>query len=473
MAAKRISKPESLLAALGIIGMEPIEPVILGALIGGEPLLLVGPHGTGKSYLLTRISAALGLELRHYNASLLNYDDLVGYPLPNGRGGLEFIQTPASIWGANAVFIDEISRCRPDLQNKLFPIIHERRVQGILLDKLLYRWSAMNPPPPDEGEVQEPFYRGSEPLDTALADRFAFVVVMPGWNQFSESQQEQVILCAEDGAPDESSRRLKALVENGRALLASVRQELSGQVARYVRAVTALLAHAGVETSPRRAGMLLRNILAVHAADLARNLEAEAAASAYLALSHSLPHPAMGQKVDPVKVLASHKEAWKLTAMDEADPRRFVFLERDPLVRAVRASQVTSLKRAEFSTIVADCLAALPAGARHALAAFLFDSGVSGRLVAAVAEQCAALYALAATPQDVTESVITRGTRHLIWGKVVELLARLNTKDPDTPLAANLFAGLFSAGELAREDDVAAVWNSWSAARKRLAEVTA
>src|SRR2546425_13146997 len=67
MAAKRTSKPkpESLLAQIGIIGMEPIEPVILGALIGGEPLLLIGPHGTGKSYLLTRISAALGLELRH------------------------------------------------------------------------------------------------------------------------------------------------------------------------------------------------------------------------------------------------------------------------------------------------------------------------------------------------------------------------------------------------------------------------
>src|SRR5207249_11719946 len=169
---------------------------------------------------------------RHYNASLLNYDDLVGYPLPNGRGGLEFIQTPASIWGANAVFIDEISRCRPDLQNKLFPIIHERRVQGILLDRLLYRWSAMNPPSGDEAGAEEPFYRGSEPLDPALADRFAFVVAMPTWTQFSESQQVQVILCTDDGAPDDCFRTLRALTENGRALLASVRQASTGQVAR-------------------------------------------------------------------------------------------------------------------------------------------------------------------------------------------------------------------------------------------------
>ena len=106
-------------------------------------------------------------------------------------------------------------------------------------------------------------------------------------------------------------------------------------------------------------------------------------------------------------------------------------------------------------------------------ALFLFESGAAGRLVAAVAEQCAALYALAATPQDVTESVTARGARHLIWCKVVDLVARLDAKAPDTPLAANLLAGLFSAGVLGREDDVPAVWSSWSAARKRIAEVTA
>jgi MoxR-like ATPase len=31
------------------------------------------------------------------------------------------------------VFIDEISRCRPEVQNKLFSLIHERCVQGLPL----------------------------------------------------------------------------------------------------------------------------------------------------------------------------------------------------------------------------------------------------------------------------------------------------------------------------------------------------
>ena len=89
-----------ILERLGIVGMESIEPVILAALIQQDPLLLIGPHGTGKSHLLNRLAAALRLQHRHYNASLLNFDDLVGYPLPNGSGGLDYIQTPTSIWGA-------------------------------------------------------------------------------------------------------------------------------------------------------------------------------------------------------------------------------------------------------------------------------------------------------------------------------------------------------------------------------------
>jgi len=116
-----------LIRRLGLYGLEPLTPVLLAALATEEPLLLIGPHGTAKSLLLTRIAAALGLGFRHYNASLLNFDDLVGFPLPGKDGRLEYVKTPAAIWGAGAVIFDEISRCHPDIQNKLFPIIHERK----------------------------------------------------------------------------------------------------------------------------------------------------------------------------------------------------------------------------------------------------------------------------------------------------------------------------------------------------------
>ena len=66
---------------LGLHGLEGIAPVLIAALATEEPLLLVGPHGTAKSLLLTRIAAALGLEFRHYNASLLSFD-----PAPKQAG---------------------------------------------------------------------------------------------------------------------------------------------------------------------------------------------------------------------------------------------------------------------------------------------------------------------------------------------------------------------------------------------------
>ena len=100
----------SILSGLGLYGLATIEPIILAALTTEEPLLLIGPHGTGKSLLLTRIAEALGLDFRHYNASLLNFDDLVGFPLPGKDGSLEYVRTPAAIWGAGAVIFDEISR---------------------------------------------------------------------------------------------------------------------------------------------------------------------------------------------------------------------------------------------------------------------------------------------------------------------------------------------------------------------------
>ncbi len=462
----------SLLARLGALGMESVEPVVIGALISAEPLLLIGPHGTGKSYLLNRVARALGLAWRHYNAALLNFDDLVGYPLPGPDGQLAYVQTPASIWGAGVVFFDEISRCRIDLQNKLFPIVHERRVQGLLLDQLVYRWAAMNPPALEQEEGST--YRGSEPLDLALADRFAFAIEVPAWADLPEAQQHQIILARDDEVCPEAARALRGRIASGRQLVPRLHEQLAERLAVYVRLLVALLAQAGAVLSPRRAGMLLRNIVTVHAARLLTAPDAAPRESALLALTHSLPQRATEEAVpDRVRLLAAHREAWKAADLGPDDPARVLLLEADPLRRALWAARVSSLSAIDFSTIVADSIAALPLGGRHALALELFAGGAAGRLVAAVAEQCARLYALVATPQQLSETVHANSTRHRAWQHVVATLARLPRGDTDTVPATNLLVGLFAANELATEADVDRALAAWHSAREQVREVIA
>ena len=153
------AKTARITSPLGLHGWDHLESVLLAALITEEPLLLIGKHGTAKSLLLERLAESLGLDYRFYNASLVNYDDLVGIPIPNAdQTALGYISTPTAIWGAKVVFLDEINRTRPDLQNKLFSIVHERRVQGIPLRDLKYRWAAMNPPASDDAESDDIYH---------------------------------------------------------------------------------------------------------------------------------------------------------------------------------------------------------------------------------------------------------------------------------------------------------------------------
>ena len=289
-AKHRLSPPDPF-KHLGLQGLEGLAPVLVAALATEEPLLLIGPHGTAKTLLLTRIASALGLQFRHYNASLLNFDDLVGFPLPGRDGRLEYVKTPAAIWGAGAVIFDEISRCRPDIQNKLFPIIHERKVQGLALEGLRFRWAAMNPPSSDESDNG---YLGSEPLDAALADRFAFVVEMPSWEHLSEAEQLAVIR-AEDGPVEPAaSQQLLDLLGRVRAGLPSIKISLAEGIATYVRTLVALLAQAEIRLSPRRDGMLFRSTLAVHAASVVLDPSTPPSDTALLTVKHGLPQRAQG-----------------------------------------------------------------------------------------------------------------------------------------------------------------------------------
>lgn len=323
---------------LGLYGWKKMEPVLLAALLSEEPLLLVGAHGCAKSFVLERLAEALGMTFRAYNASLINYDDLVGVPMPDAsRTKLDYLASPESIWEAEVVFIDEISRTRPELQNKLFPIVYERRVQGRPLARLVYRWAAMNPPPMDEELADgEALYLGSEPLDAALADRFPYILSVPEWADLTENEQRH-ILADQFAGRHEFPIAIRALIAEARERYEALIPELTPRLTPYVLTLVPKLRAAHYDVSTRRATMLLRAVIAVHAARgvlAGRTGDAtpELYGSAHLSLLSTLPDRAR-RTLNAAELTAICKSAWELSGRDEGDSLTHLMKIEDPVRR--------------------------------------------------------------------------------------------------------------------------------------------
>jgi len=465
------SPPEALghglLRQLGIVGFDRIEPVVIAALALETPLLLIGAHGTAKSMLLSRLAQALGLAWRHYNASLVNYDDLIGYPLPADDGTLRFVQTPASVWDAEAVFVDELSRARPDMLNRLFPIIHERMVQGMPLPKLRYRWAAMNPPAKDEPSAGEASYLGSEPLDAALADRFGFVLEVPAWAGMSERDQQAIITSHDIEPSADACRAVSEAISATRSEMELVIEYAGTAIADAVREIVHHATALGLALSGRRAAMLYRNIAAVHAAAVIRAPGTDIVDSSWLAVASSVPQRAEGIAFDATRLMMAHTTAWKTARLDAGDPRRALACERDPVRRAMRATHMPQLAIQERSAYVADAIAHLPPGGRQALGHWIVEHGHAAAVIAPVAEQCAALYAQVAAGHDLNQSIAATGPAHDAWREVIAALAKLGS-DPDLALLSNVLPSLFTAHDIAQAGDTARVIESWRAVRALL-----
>ena len=332
---------QGITGTLGILGWDHLDAVLLASLATEAPLLLIGPHGTAKSLLVERMAEALNTEMRHYNAALLNYDDLVGIPLPNKEGtNLFFVKTPSTIWGTGFVFFDEISRCRADLQNKLFPIIHERRVIGIKLDELKHRWAAMNPPAPENPDITQTgeYYLGSEPLDPALTDRFSFVIPVPNWGDLTK--EDRMALVAWE-AKDQDESDLIEMISACAALIPELESRFSPWLSDYVVSLMDLLEQAQLAQSPRRARMLARSVVAVHAARMILEGEdVDAEDSAELALIYGIPQTATEVPPSQVKLIALHKQAWEMAQYLEDENWRQVMSEYDMAQRVALADQL-------------------------------------------------------------------------------------------------------------------------------------
>lgn len=386
----------SLLRPLGVVGYDAVEPALLAALATEEPLLLVSDHGAAKTLLLVRVAEALGLELRHYNASILQFDDLAGFPVPDDRGGIRYAAPPGAIWDAEAVFLDEIGRCRPETANKLFPIVHERRIQGVALERLRYRWAATNPPPEaqEDGDGAEggaadwARYEGVEALDPALADRFTYVVPLPRFADLSDADRALVVGGTGERPTPGAAAHVRELVAATRALLPTVEESLGDAATRYVLALVPRLAQAGLAAGGRRAAMLRRNVLAVRAACLTLGYDGDERACC-AALLASVPDVAR-RRVSRAVLLAVHQAAWRETRMPRTDPRRALLAVRDPARRATLALTLPGLRADLRGEALAGALAELPRHEAEIVAWQLLPRVIAGDLVPATAAETVA-----------------------------------------------------------------------------------
>jgi len=409
--------PASLLTRpLGLLGWERLEPVLLAALATKEPLLLIGKHGTAKSFLLERLAQVLRLNYRFYNASLINYDDLVGIPVPNGdQTALRYISTPTAIWDAEVVFIDELNRTRPDLQNKLFSIIHERRVQGIALEKLAYRWAAMNPPPADDDEADS--YLGAEALDPALADRFGFLLEVPDWSDLTDDDRGVILLDQFRGRHEfpVDVRELVRLTESTYRFFCENPPDLTG----YFIALESQLRGAGTRLSPRRISTLYRTALGIQAARITlQRLEGTEATpdletTLFLALSHGHPGLAV-RSLDRVSLLAVHRQAWSIAGLAEDDPWKRLLQISDPLERVLVASRAGfPLSEADLSSLVLEAVASQTGEERRSAAALvIYLKFRAAEKLAPVAAETLAL--------QLKHVLRPKNSTHQVYGKALE-----------------------------------------------------
>lgn len=110
-----------------IVGMDYVIDAVLIALLSQGHIIVEGPPGLAKTYLVKAFSNSLDLDFKRiqFTSDMLPAD-IIGSMVYNRRGGaFEFRQGPIF---ANIVLADEINRAPPRSQSALLEAMQERQV---------------------------------------------------------------------------------------------------------------------------------------------------------------------------------------------------------------------------------------------------------------------------------------------------------------------------------------------------------
>ena len=178
---------KKILEKLGIYGWTPeSENLALASLLTGDPLLMIGTHGSAKTHVAYKLAEALDRRFLSYDASKALFEDVLGFPNVESlkAGKVEYVPSAVTIWDKEFVLIDEINRALPELQAKWLEIIRSRKIMGFPTD-VKWVWAAMNP--------MNGSYNGTQVMDAALIGRFATFLYPPEALDMEESDRIRVV----------------------------------------------------------------------------------------------------------------------------------------------------------------------------------------------------------------------------------------------------------------------------------------
>ncbi|MDR0648552.1 MAG: MoxR family ATPase [Synergistaceae bacterium] len=237
-----------------IIGQDDTIDLMLASLLCGGHVLLEGPPGTGKTFLVQTFAACLSLSFGRIQFTPdMMPGDVLGTNLFDFRTN-SFILTKGPIF-TQVLLADEINRTPPKTQAALLQAMNEREVsiegQTYALGEEFMVVATQNP-------IEQ---HGTYPLPEAQLDRFLFKLAV-GYP--SRDEEREIVRCHghRTAMPKISDFGLAPLVSHGtlsemRAITAGIR--LSDELVDYiVDIVRATRRHGTIETgaSPRAANMM-------------------------------------------------------------------------------------------------------------------------------------------------------------------------------------------------------------------------
>lgn len=197
-----------ILEQLGIYGWsQNNENLLLASLLTGDPVLLIGNHGTAKTHTALKMAEALNKSFIAYDASKALFEDVLGYPdiKKLKEGQVSYIPSKVTLWDKEFTFIDELNRALPEMQNKWLEIIRSRKIMGFDT-KVKWVWAAMNPFS----------YSATQVMDEALVGRFALFIYPPEILEMNE--QNRMKIAAHINGDDAPALNEWTAIKNGRTI---------------------------------------------------------------------------------------------------------------------------------------------------------------------------------------------------------------------------------------------------------------